>query len=47
MENVSCKIRLKAENIFPYTSIKISENLNIKHRRWCKADLPKEKKKRF
>ena len=38
-------MRQKAENIFPYTSIKISENFNIKHRRWSKADLPKEKKK--
>ena len=34
MENVSCKIGKK-----------MSENFNIKHLRWSKADLPKEKKK--
>ena len=44
MENVSCKIGQKAENIFLYTSIKISQNFNIKHLRWSKVDLPKEKK---
>ena len=45
MENVSCKTGLKAENTFLYTSIKISQNFNIKHLRWSKADLPKEKKR--
>ena len=44
MENISCKIGEKAENILLYTSIKISENFNTKHLRWSKADLPKEKK---
>ena len=29
------------------TSIKISENFNIKHMRWNKIDLSKETKKRF
>ena len=37
--------RIKSRKYFLYTSIKISENVNIKHLRWSKADLPKEKKK--
>ena len=45
MENVLCEIGKKTENIFQDTSNKISENFNIKHLRWSKADLPKEKKK--
>ena len=44
MGNVSCKIGQNAENIFLYTSIKISQNFNIRHLQWSKADLPKEKK---
>ena len=41
--------RIKGENIFLHTSIKISENFDIKHLRWSKADLFKEKQqqKRF
>ena len=44
LEKVSCKIRLKAENIFLHTSIsnKISENFDIKHLQRSKTDLSKE-----
>ena len=45
MENVLCEIGKKTENIFQDTSNKISENFNIKHLRWSKADLPKAKKR--
>ena len=45
MEKASCHIESKVENIFLHTSIKFSENFDIKHLQRSKADLSKETKK--